>query len=607
MYTFAHYLNIRSANSPVLSADGSRIAFLSDISGNFQVWSVSSVSDQPAWPQQLTFFKDKVWEIHGTAAASHLIAVRDIGGNERQQFYLITNYGAGNDEQGHKVRRLTSEDQAIHRFGAWSADGQEIVYTCNARNGLDFDYYRMDLGCGQTHLIRQSRGNRDIVAWSPDQNYLLINEHIGPLQNELYLLELNSGQERHLTAHTPPARYGQTKWSSNGIYLVTDRLHDQGSICRLDVDNGELTAIVSPSAEDKRGEMALLALDSAGQQGAYTFNANGYSQLYLFKPDKAEVCPISHLPNGVIDNIHFSSDGQQLVFNLQTCNRNPDIWMLNVVDGSSRQITDSNKAGIPNNTFVIPQTVFFNSFDDLEIAGFYYLPQQKIPTGGYRCILYIHGGPTHQTFPDFDIRFQYFLSQGYAIFGPNVRGSTGYGRKYAALDEIEKRMDSVADIKAAVEWLHGRPEINSDAIAIYGRSYGGFMVLAAMTEYPELFAAGIDVVGIANWVTFIERTGTWRRAHREQEYGSLEHHGEVLEQISPIHKAERIQAPLMVIAGDNDPRVPLFESQQIVERVEATGGSVKFIHYADEGHKISKLANRIDSFTQMAKFLKQHL
>ena len=149
----------------------------------------------------------------------------------------------------------------------------------------------------------------------------------------------------------------------------------------------------------------------------------------------------------------------------------------------------------------------------------------------------------------------------------------------------------------------GTPEIDSRRIAIYGRSYGGFMVLAALTEYPHLFAAGIDVVGIADWVTFLERTSPWRRQHREREYGSLARDREFLHSISPLHKAERIRAPLLVLAGDNDPRVPLFESEQIAQRVQSAGGEVHFIHYADEGHKFSKLANRIDSFTQMARFL----
>jgi len=164
-------------------------------------------------------------------------------------------------------------------------------------------------------------------------------------------------------------------------------------------------------------------------------------------------------------------------------------------DGAARALTQSDRAGLDAGSFVAPELIHFPSFDGLSIPAFYYLPQTPQPAGGYPCILYVHGGPTSQLRPDFDVRFQYFLSRGYAILGTNVRGSTGYGRAYAALDEIEKRPDSVADLKHAVLWLHERAEIDGSRVAVYGRSYGGFMVLAALTTYPELFAAGIDVVG----------------------------------------------------------------------------------------------------------------
>ena len=210
--------------------------------------------------------------------------------------------------------------------------------------------------------------------------------------------------------------------------------------------------------------------------------------------------------------------------------------------------------------------------------------------------------------PIFSSTIQYWVNElGVAVICPNVRGSAGYGREYLDLDNGEKREDSVRDIGALLDWIAKQPQLDSSRVAVTGGSYGGYMVLAALTEYPELFAAGVDVVGIANWVTFLERTSPWRRAHREEEYGSLANHRPLLEQLSPIHKADQIKAPLMVMAGDNDPRVPLFESEQVVERVRAAGGTVEFIHYADEGHKFSKLANRIDSFTKMGEFLQRYV
>lgn len=614
MYDFARYLNIRSATTPVLSPDGSRLAFLSDITGNFQVWSVGlTEARESPWPRQLTFFADKVWELYGTTATDQLIAVGDVGGNERQQFYLITNYGV--DDAGlpaHDVERLTSDDEAIHRFGAWSKDGAQILYTSNARNGVDFDLYRMDLQSRRAERVRELTGNRVVAAWSPDGAQVLLVEAVATEQIELDLLDLNSGRETRITQGIPHARYAATKWTETGIYTLTDRERDCFALCRLDPTDGSLAEIVSADAlladhGGKQGELEALAISPDGQIAALVLNVEGYSHLYRVDLNSGETSIFSDLPAGIISHIKFNAQGSQVVFDLQNAARNPDVWLLDLNTGDARQLTFSDHAGIDSTTFIEPDLVHFTTFDERSIPAFYYTPRTAPPQGGYPCILYVHGGPAGQQRPDFDVRFQYFLNRGYALLVTNVRGSTGYGRHYMMLDDLELRMDSVADLKYAVGWLHERAEINHEAIAIYGRSYGGFMVLAALTEYPDLFAAGIDVVGIADWVTFLERTSPWRRNHRAREYGSLEHHRDLLERISPIHKAERIQAPLLVLAGDNDPRVPLFESEQIVQKVRDAGGTVEFIHYADEGHRFSKLVNRIDSFTQMARFLDTYL
>jgi dipeptidyl aminopeptidase/acylaminoacyl peptidase len=613
MYDFARYLNIRSATSPVLAADGRRVAFLSNITGYYQVWSVPAnpAFDDP-WPRQLTFFSDKVWEIHGTSDSDHLIAVSDAGGNERQQFYLITNYGdtlAGT--RAHDVRRLTHNDDAIHAFGAWSDDGQRIVYTCNQRNTVDFDIYEMDLRSGEARLLRECQGRRTVAAWIDDRCVLTCDD-VASEQVDLYVLDMETGEESRLTPAHEPAKYSEIRVTGNAVHLVTDRTHDRSAVCRLDPVSGALTEIVNAgdfaaATGADTGEVELLAVAPDARTAAVTFNEDGYSRLFLLDLHDGYLDPVAGVPGSVIAQIGFSSDGRHLVFDLQTPIQPSDICVMNVGSRSLLRLTHSDRAGIDSSTFIEPELVHFESHDGLQIPAFVYRPRTEVPPGGFPCILYVHGGPAGQQRPDFDVRFQYFLNHGYALFVPNVRGSTGYGRRYMMLDDVERRMDSVADLDYAVRWLHAQPDIAPDRIAIYGRSYGGFMVLAALTEYPDRFAAGIDVVGIADWVTFLERTSAWRKSHREREYGSLETDRELLRSISPLHKAERIQAPLLVLAGDNDPRVPLFESEQIVERVREAGGVVQFAHYADEGHNFSKLENQIDSFTQMGDFLDRHL
>ena len=606
---FARYLNIRSAIAPVLAPEGGRVAFLTDVTGTFQVWSVGTRGEGDArWPRQLTFMSEKVWELYGTSAAPHLIAVSDVGGNERYQFHLISNFGVdGEGHETHAVRTLTTNADAIHTFGAWSDNGREIVYTSNARNGVDFDLYRMELDTVTATLIHEARGLRSAVAWSPDGRIVLSAEEVATLEVDLFALDLATGTEHRITAGHKPARYWAFAWTVRGLYLLTDATHDRGALCRMDPDGGSLTPLFSADDEPGHGELELFAVAHDGRTAAFTINVQGYSHLYLLDLLSGRRQRVDDLPDGVISSVRFNARGTFLVFALQTPVATSDVWSVRVLDATMRKLTFSNRAGLDVTTFSKPALVQFPSFDGRQIPAFVYTPQGDAPAGGFPCVLYVHGGPASQLRPELFVTFQYFLSQGFAILAPNVRGSTGYGRAWVALDDVELRMDSVADLKAAVDWLHTQPAINGDRIAIYGRSYGGFMTLAALTEYPEAFAAGIDVVGIANWVTFLERTGPWRRAHREREYGSLATDRDFLERISPIHKAEAIRAPLLVLAGDNDPRVPISESEQVVERVRANGGTVKFVRYADEGHIFSKLANRIDSFTQMADFLNHYL
>jgi dipeptidyl aminopeptidase/acylaminoacyl peptidase len=222
-------------------------------------------------------------------------------------------------------------------------------------------------------------------------------------------------------------------------------------------------------------------------------------------------------------------------------------------------------------------------------------------------IALVHGGPESQSRPRFDFRVQYFLNKGYGVFLPNVRGSTGYGKAYSHLDDTRKRMDSVRDLAQGAQWLKEQPNVDGYKIVVMGGSYGGFMVLSAVTVHPDLWAAGIDVVGISNLATFLENTSGYRRRHREAEYGSLEEDKEFLESIAPVNHIDNIKAPLMVIQGANDPRVPLSESDQMVKIMKEKGKPVEFIVFQDEGHGIVRLKNKRIAYPAIVEFLERHL
>jgi dipeptidyl aminopeptidase/acylaminoacyl peptidase len=270
-----------------------------------------------------------------------------------------------------------------------------------------------------------------------------------------------------------------------------------------------------------------------------------------------------------------------------------------------RPVTRSAHGGIPQSAFIAPELIHYPTFDRREIPAWLYRPAEG--ERPFPVVVIVHGGPESQYRPYFTFLAQYLAHNGYAVLAPNVRGSTGYGKAYSRLDDVEKRMDSVADLAHAAHWLRDQADFDGERIAVYGGSYGGFMVLSALTTYPDLWAAGVDIVGISNFVTFLENTSDYRRGHRESEYGRLDTDREFLESIAPIHQVDQIRAPLMVIHGANDPRVPLSEAEQLVAALEARDAPVEFLVFDDEGHGVAKLKNKRVAYPAVVAFLNRHL
>jgi dipeptidyl aminopeptidase/acylaminoacyl peptidase len=584
-YEFARYLKVRGAWGASWSPDGRRLTFLTEITGVPQVWEVEAGG--PSWPEQLTFYEERVSGAEYSPVDNRLLFGMDAGGNERTQLFLL--------ERG-EVTDLTRAPGAIHYSGGFSPDGGRVAYTATRRNGTDFDVFVQDLD-GEPEMVWEVSGYHTVSDWAPDGSALIVSRHHSNLNNDLYWLDLETGEATLLTPHEGDARFSGARVAPDGrLYLATDRDGDFMRLARLDPSTLDVTYL-TPDDWDVEG----VELSRDGRYLLASRNVEGYSDLMLFSGEGKRMPDVA-VPEGIVGGFEFSPDSRRLAFTLVGPTRNPDVWVLDLPDGEPRQVTRSSTAGIPRSTFQRPSLVRYPSFDGLEIPALLYEPGGA--GGNAPVVVNVHGGPESQSRPGFAPVTQYLLQRGYAVFFPNVRGSTGYGKAYTHLDDVELRMDSVRDLAHAAEWLRER---GHERVAVMGGSYGGFMVLAALTEYPELWSAGVDIVGIANLVTFLENTGSYRRGLREPEYGSLEKDRAFLESISPIHKAGNITAPLMVIHGKNDPRVPVGEAEQIVERVRENGGTVEYLLYEDEGHGLAKLKNRLDAYPKIADFLEEHL
>jgi dipeptidyl aminopeptidase/acylaminoacyl peptidase len=303
----------------------------------------------------------------------------------------------------------------------------------------------------------------------------------------------------------------------------------------------------------------------------------------------------------------FNGDGSKVAFSYSSATINGDVWVLDLKQDRASQVTHSTRAGIPSSSFVAPQAVSYPSFDGTEIPAFLYLPKGAAKIGKLPAIVSIHGGPEGQERPGFNPIYQYFLNRGYAVLAPNIRGSAGFGKQYMHMDNYKKRPDAIKDAAWAADYLKSSDYIDTRKIAVMGGSYGGFMTLAQATMFPERWAAAVDIVGISNWFTFFKNTGAWRRSHRANEYGDPEKDPAFMKSISPINFVKNIRAPLFVIAGANDPRVPKSEADQMVEQVRARGVPVEYISFPDEGHGMAKRPNRIRGYTAIADFLDKYL
>ncbi|HMF14734.1 MAG TPA: S9 family peptidase [Gemmataceae bacterium] len=625
-FSIDRFLNIRSATGPTFSPDGRFVAFLTNITGVMQLWQVPV---EGGWPTQLTFANESVRSAHYSPIRHEIAYSMDTGGNERTQLYLLKGVGVGTDHgigDGWISENLTNHPEAIHTFGGWSHDGERIAFAANREKPDRFDIYVQKIGDRQAQLLARGPGGYYTAhGWSPDDKHLLVSYNESNFNQDLFIIDVGTGKVRHLTLHKEATQYHSACWSANGKYVFcgsTAENRELAGLARIEITSGKLVYLAYLEATPKHEVEAVLT-SPKGELLAWLENADGRSEFFLGPggwrepdkqdPKKAVVLPapsvlpgIGGLPQGVISHLEFSRDGSKLAVVFDGPRHNMDVWIMEVAKEKFSELTNSSRAGIPFSQFLEPQLIHYKTFDDRKIPAWFYQPAIK-PDQLPPVIVYPHGGPESQTRPNFNAIFQYFIQAGYAILAPNVRGSTGYGTAYMNLDNTTKRMDSVKDLAYAAYWLRDQKKGDPKRLAVFGGSYGGFMVLAQVTHYPELWAAGIDVVGIANWITFMEKTGAYRRAHREAEYGNLREHREFLEKISPINHVDKIRCPMMVIHGANDPRVPIAEAEQIVAALRKRNIPVEYLRYEDEGHGLAKLKNRLDAYPKMVTFLDKYL
>jgi dipeptidyl aminopeptidase/acylaminoacyl peptidase len=459
-------------------------------------------------------------------------------------------------------------------------------------------------------MILSRTGAWSALEWSPDDKRLLLSNYISRTASFLYVFDMTNGALTpiHDTLDTVSQEAGAWDSKGEGLFLTSDEFTDFRSLLYHDLKSGKevnLTADISWDIRD-------IILSNDRKNVVFSTNEHGYSSIYKMDAQTFVYKKITSLPSGIIGSFHFKPTGNILGFTIQKPNRPADVYTIDLNTTKIEQWTQSECGELDTSTLKTPEIIHFPTFDSSNgetrlIPCFYYKPEGN---GPFPVLISIHGGPETQYWPSFSPITQFYVNElGIAVLAPNVRGSGGYGKTYLSLDNGFKREDAVKDIGALLTWIGKQPELDSEKIAVFGGSYGGYMSLASMIRYSTQIKAGIDLYGISNYITFLQKTAPYRRDLRRAEYGDERDPvmAAFLERISPLHAASGITCPLLIIQGANDPRVPAQESQQIADAVKKNGGTVWFLMPDDEGHGFRKKVNRDYQEGVIALFLKQFL
>jgi dipeptidyl aminopeptidase/acylaminoacyl peptidase len=590
------------ADVELASDPSERLLVRSDLTGTMQLYELAAGE-----LCQVTDLPEPVGGARYIPSGRRAVIEVDRGGDERHQLYIVGLDAVAEAEPAEleHLTSLTSDERYGHHIAGVSSDGRVLAYLSNKGNGVDFDLWVCDLATGEHRCLYAGGGwCQPASGFSPDGRWVsVLRPGPRPLDVDLLLVEVATGEARTVLPHPDhAAEVGSPAWvDATTCYVSSNVDGDYAGIVRYDLITGEGV----PLAGTGESWDAEPVTSNDGKALIVIENRNGSSRMTLLDSDnsgqRAEI-PLAE-PGTVMSYFMprpmFSKDGARVYFTLSTPRLAGDVWAHHIDSGETSRLTAS-PAPIEANRLVTAETAQAESFDGQQIPLFTYRPS----SGGSRppVVVMVHGGPEAQAMLSFDPVVQALALAGYAVVVPNVRGSTGYGKRYAALDDTTRRLDSVRDLAAVHDWLDAAG-LDADRAALWGGSYGGYMVLAGLAFQPELWAAGIDMVGISDLVTFLENTSDYRRAHREREYGSLAHDREFLASASPLRHVDAMRAPLFVIHGRNDPRVPVSEAEQLATGLVERGVRCELVIYDDEGHGLARLVNRVDACSRAVAFL----
>lgn len=584
----SRYQNIRSGSFQNFNEDGTEM-YISTRFGN--VSQLHKVKKPGGARFQLTYFEEPIGSINRQPDGEVIAFTMDAKGNENAQVFIL------NPKNG-EYKMLTD---GISRNGSpvWSEDGEKIAYRSNKRNGASNDVWITSVNDkNKSEMILESQDGTSwgAIDWSNDNKKILIQNYISVSNSKIYSVDVESKTKSLIIGSNDKKSVNiglNFDYDDKGIFFITNEFSDYRNLAYKNIQTGQVTLITN----DIRWNVDSFVLSKDGSRAAFSINENGFSSLYLMETSSYKFNKVKNIPIGLVSGIEFNRQSTSLGLSINTYQSPSDAYTLELKKdpleyGDLVKWTESEIGGLDTTKFVKPKFFSYETFDGLNIPAFIYKKKSQKPLP---VIIYIHGGPESQSRPRFSSTFQQWIDKlGVAVITPNVRGSNGYGKNFLELDNGFKREDSVKDIGSLINWIEKQPDLDASKIAVYGGSYGGYMVLASAVFYSDKLKAAVDVVGISNFVTFLKNTKDYRRDLRRVEYGDERDPKmrDFLEEISPNNNVEKIKVPMFVIQGQNDPRVPVTEAEQIVDALRNSNKQVWYMNALNEGHGYRKKENR---------------
>ncbi len=596
----ARFLLARGALNVKMSPDGKHVAFLQSYTGSRQLWMLDVNGGQP---RQITF-GNGVTFFEWTPSGQRILYGADNDGNEQESYYLVSV-----DGQSERLV-LPAVSGGFRQFGAFSPDGARFAYASTERNGEDFDIYIADLVTGKSRMIFEGKYSFIPHAWSPTAGTLIVTEAVGEDSDNLYLLDVESSVLTTLFKPESMANFssgwggGQSfQWTDKGdaFYFSTNHDRDFLALVKYDIDSGALIEIATPDRDVQKINIC------AERYLTWAENADGMDILKVRDLRRNRMIKTPELPEGIY-NLSCASDAPAISIQVSSHTTPGDIYLWDLKSRNVEKIYQSTMAGLDQSRLIKPEALTIPGRDGVMLHGLLYLPDNTPSSEKPPVLFVVHGGPTGESRANWDPVSQFHLAHGIAIFKPNVRGSTGFGRSYLSLDNREKRLDSVRDLIDMLDFLEKDGRVDANRAAVKGGSYGGYMVNAVLGEYPDSFIAGVSLFGVGDWVTGLQVASPALKASDLIEYGDIREQKwiDFYTENSPIRNAGKINVPVLYSHGAMDPRINKAETETMVRALRANGVEAPYILMPDEGHGWRKLSNRLFYFRQEAEFLKKH-